>query len=114
MAIIIGVVDMKGNKIFSSLCYFSICFSPLIFPFIVYIIGEKSVKYHAKKALFTHIIPYLILFIGISSSSVHQIFQNNEGASEPWITIIYLIAGIVCVYIFVWNILRGFKVLKEL
>ncbi|MGG0188230.1 DUF4870 domain-containing protein, partial [Bacillus rhizoplanae] len=55
---------MKSNNILSSLCYFSIFFAPFLFPIIVFFIAEGDVKYHAKKALWTHIIPFIILFGG--------------------------------------------------
>ncbi|WP_240514898.1 DUF4870 domain-containing protein, partial [Bacillus cereus] len=52
------------NVILSSLCYFSIFFAPFFFPILLYLICEGEVKYHAKKAFWTHLIPYLSIIIG--------------------------------------------------
>lgn len=103
---------MKGNNILSSLCYFSIFFAPFLLPIIVYFIGEDDVKYHAKKALWTHIIPYAILFGGLAVSGAFGISMGESTSVGFGIITTYVIFAIVGIYYFVWNIVKGVRVLK--
>ena len=50
----------KTNKIIASLNYFSVFFAPFLLPIAVYfIVDHHEVKEHAKKALISHIVPFL-------------------------------------------------------
>ena len=51
---------MNGNKILAALSYFSVLFAPILFPIIVWIVGDAETKPHAKRALWTHIIPSIV------------------------------------------------------
>ncbi|GIN86381.1 membrane protein [Heyndrickxia sporothermodurans] len=100
---------MKENNLLSSLCYFSIFFAPFLFPIIVYFLGSESVKVHAKKSLWTHLIPYLILLGGIGiSGSLGFSAWNYMGIGFVITYIIFIVIG---VYFFIWNIVKGIKVL---
>ncbi|MEI4830566.1 DUF4870 domain-containing protein [Bacillus sp. FJAT-53711] len=101
---------MKSNNILSSLCYFSIFFAPFLFPIIVYFIAEGDVKYHAKKALWTHIIPFIILFGGFAFSGAVGIGMGD--AASVGVIVTYIICAVVGIYYCVWNIVKGVKVLK--
>ncbi len=57
---------MNGNKILAALSYFSVLFAPILFPIIVWIVGDAETKPHAKRALWTHIIPSIATFIGVA------------------------------------------------
>ncbi|MEH6888806.1 DUF4870 domain-containing protein [Bacillus sp. JJ864] len=103
---------MKGNQILSSLCYFSIFFAPFLLPIIVYFIAEDDVKYHAKKALWTHVIPYVILFGGLALSGVFGLSMGESRGVGIAIIATYVIFAVVGIYYFVWNIVKGVKVLK--
>ena len=71
---------MKGNNILSSLYYFSI-FCTILLPIIVYFVAEDEVKYHAKKAFWSHIFPYAILFGGLAISGIFGLgFNQSDGA----------------------------------
>ncbi|MGE8203909.1 DUF4870 domain-containing protein [Heyndrickxia sp. NPDC080065] len=104
---------MKENNILSSLCYFSIFFAPFLFPIIVYFLASGDVKYHAKKSLWTHLIPYLILFVGIGAFGgigASGILEANQIAAG-WV-ITYIVFIFIGIYFFIWNIVKGIKVLK--
>ncbi|MFD0768786.1 DUF4870 domain-containing protein [Bacillus sp. CGMCC 1.60114] len=103
---------MKSNNILSSLCYFSIFFAPFLLPIIVYFITEDDVKYHAKKALWTHVIPYVILFGGFILSGAFGIGMGKAESIGVGVIVTYVIFAIVGIYYFVWNIVKGVKVLK--
>ncbi|AJS57875.1 DUF4870 domain-containing protein [Paenibacillus sp. IHBB 10380] len=105
---------MKGNKILSSLCYFSIFFTPFLFPLIVFFVAEEDVKYHAKKALWTHLIPYAALIAGLVASGVIGLSTQTETAMVMGIIVAYIIFAVIGVYFFVWNILKGIKLLREI
>ena len=103
---------MKGDHILSALCYFSIFFAPLLLPIIVYFIAEDDVKYHAKKALWTHVIPYVVLFGGLSLSGVFGLSMGESTMVGIAIIATYAIFAVVGIYYFVWNIVKGVKILK--
>ncbi|XQY91461.1 hypothetical protein ACNRWW_18500 [Metabacillus sp. HB246100] len=51
----------KTNKFVASLNYFSVFFAPFLLPIAIYFIADHhEVKEHAKKALISHIVPFLI------------------------------------------------------
>lgn len=102
---------MRENKILSSLCYFSIFFAPFLFPIIVYFLGQDDVKYHAKKSLWTHLIPYLIFGIGIIGSGL--LGMKDISHAGPFLLATYAVTFIVAIYFFIWNIVKGIKVFSE-
>ncbi|GGE72387.1 DUF4870 domain-containing protein [Priestia taiwanensis] len=102
---------MKGNNILSSLCYFSIFFAPFLLPIIVYFIAEEDVKYHAKKALWTHLIPYIAIAISIGITLALAPNFMNETTNAIIIIGSFTIAGLISVYYFIWNIVKGVKLL---
>ncbi|EMA6342293.1 DUF4870 domain-containing protein [Bacillus cytotoxicus] len=105
---------MNGNKILAALSYWSVFFAPILFPIIIWIIGENETKIHAKKALWTHIIPGIAAFLGMIIVGMLGI-----GSNQPDITlgigaiIIVGICGIISIYFFIWNIVKGIQVLKS-
>ncbi|PEE40966.1 DUF4870 domain-containing protein [Bacillus pseudomycoides] len=104
---------MEGNNILSSLSYFSIFFAPLLFQIIIYFVAEEEVKYHAKKALWTHLIPYVTIIIGLTISGALGFSSINENAIGIAVIVTFAIAFIINIYYFIWNIVKGVKVLKE-
>ncbi|NIL33948.1 hypothetical protein [Bacillus thuringiensis] len=101
---------MNGNKILAALSYFSVLFAPILFPMIV---GDAETKPHAKRALWTHIIPSIATFIGVTILGIMGL-----GSDQPDVTlgigsmIVLAICGIISLYYFIWNIVKGIKVLK--
>jgi len=94
---------MKDYRIFASLSYFSIFFAGFIFPLAVYfIVEDEDVKYHAKRALVSHLLPFvsfLLIIIGFFSGSHTSIFGFG---------LLFLVINLIIV---VWNIIQGIKVL---
>ncbi len=111
--IIYEVIYMNGNKILAALSYFSVLFAPILFPIIVWIVGDAETKPHAKRALWTHIIPSIATFIGVTILGIMGL-----GSDQPDVTlgigtmIVLCICGIISLYYFIWNIVKGIKVLK--
>ncbi|CEI82794.1 DUF4870 domain-containing protein [Oceanobacillus oncorhynchi] len=108
---------MEGNKLLSSLCYFSIFFAPFLFPILVWILGDEETKGHAKKALWTHLIPIIATIIAgiiIFSIGIGQVW-TDEVSGRLFIAMIIAIAVcfIIDVYYFIWNIVKGIKVLSS-
>lgn len=97
---------MKADKILSSLCYFSVFFAPFLFPIIVVIIASGDVRHHAGKALWTHFVPYLSVFIGLASSALYP----GSGSTAAFIIAVF---GVIGVYYIILNLVRGIKVLLE-
>lgn len=93
---------MKDYRIISSLCYFSIFFAGFIFPLAVYfIVQDDEVKYHAKKALISHILPFITFIAFIISIITMSLFSM--------VTILILII-IIDIVIVIWNIIQGIKI----
>ena len=94
---------MKDYKIFASLSYFSIFFAGFIFPIAVYfIVQDEEVKAHAKRALISHIIPFLSFIFGVMA-----IFSGSISSAIGFV-IIFIVLNIGIV---IWNIIQGIKVL---
>ncbi|KKE78836.1 MULTISPECIES: DUF4870 domain-containing protein [Bacillaceae] len=103
---------IEENKLLSALCYWSIFFAPILFPILVWIFGNETTKLHAKKALWTHIIPAIASLIAIL-----VLGTLGLGLSEPTgaFFIATIIAVVICflidIYYFIWNIIKGIKVI---
>ncbi|MGD6817160.1 hypothetical protein [Metabacillus sp. 84] len=103
---------MKTNKVLSSLCYFSVLFAPFLFPLIVYFaVDHPESKAHAKKSFFSHVIPavtvaaYILIFFGAAFAEQDQLVGIVFLSGFPVVLIVNLI-------VFVWNIVKGIKILK--
>ncbi|PEU16089.1 DUF4870 domain-containing protein [Bacillus sp. AFS019443] len=104
---------MKGNNILSSLSYFSIFFAPFLLPLIIYFVAEEKVKYHAKKALWTHIIPCVTIIISIAIFGIIDSSTLNENTIKIVAVGTFAITFIMNCYYLILNIVKGIKVLKE-
>ncbi|SMG18924.1 DUF4870 domain-containing protein [Paenibacillus aquistagni] len=103
---------MKPSQVLSSLCYFSIFFAPFLFPLLIWLIADNEVKDHAKKALWSHIVPTIVLIIGMITS-----FSVGIGSeSAVWVSILLVVTYglfiLIWLYYFIWNIVKGLRVLK--
>jgi hypothetical protein len=101
---------METNKILSSLCYFSVFFAPFLFPIIVYFVAkEQQLKSHSKRALFSHILPFLTIII----LAIISLFTFNTFGDGAGFALIggFVLAFIVNLIVFIWNIVQGIKVL---
>lgn len=105
---------MNGNNILASLSYFSIFFAPLLCPIIIYLIAEEEVKYHAKQALWTHLIPYITVLIGLILSGGLGAGTMNGNIVGIALMGTFVITIIINIYYFIWNIVKGIKVLKNI
>ena len=101
---------METRKVLSSLCYFSIFFAGFIFPLAVYLAtSDEGTKQHAKKSLFSHLIPLIL-----TPLLVFAVFHDFTAQQDtiPVFTIISIITLILLwLIIVIWNIIKGVKVL---
>ncbi|KAF0818911.1 MULTISPECIES: DUF4870 domain-containing protein [unclassified Cytobacillus] len=103
---------METRKVLSALSYFSIMFAGFIFPLIVFFASEDmEVKRHAKRAFLSHLIPLVpVPFIVVAG--VTQFAVNDQG-----IPFLFLAAAgitiILLLIVFIWNIIKGVKVLIQ-
>ncbi|KQB92025.1 MULTISPECIES: DUF4870 domain-containing protein [Geobacillus] len=112
-----GVIELSTNKVISSLCYFSIFFAPFILPIVVYfVVEDPGVKHHAKRSLFSHLIPAITIVVFIAFAFVPFLFgqQGEEaflfGGGLIWLG--FLVAGALNLVVLIWNIIKGIQVLK--
>ncbi|NEN86560.1 DUF4870 domain-containing protein [Paenibacillus elgii] len=97
---------MDTRKLIASLCYFSIFFAGFLVPVIVYFVTNDGwVREHAKKALLSHLLPFLslifFLIIWIATISV---------SSTIFLGVLSLILYFV---VMIWNVIKGIQVLLE-
>ncbi|GGG32084.1 membrane protein [Lysinibacillus alkalisoli] len=108
---------MENNRVLSALNYFSLFFAPFLFPVIVWIlVKDTDVRYHAKRALLSHLIPFLFgLFFGFLFLTTFVVKQDASNADTLFGVlavggfIFYLIITIV---LMIWNIVQGLRLLR--
>merc|ERR1712093_869823 len=98
----------KTNKIIASLNYFSVFFAQFLLPIAVYfIVDHHEVKEHAKKALISHIVP----FVSIIALIITVVFSGFSNPSEAAMLTVFfggiLVIGIINLIVFIWNIVKG-------
>jgi len=102
----------KTNRFLASLNYFSVFFAPFLLPIAIYfIVDQLEVKSHAKKALVSHIIPFLsligvvmVLFFSAGADS------SQEGIFFSFI-FGFLFVGLINLIVGIWNIVKGIQLL---
>lgn len=94
---------MTSDKFLSSLCYFSVFFAPFLFPIMVWILTKDEVRYHAGKALWTHIVPYICIASGLITIAF-------TGTSPMTFSIIAVFT-VIGIFYFLLNFIRGISVL---
>ncbi|WP_429757649.1 hypothetical protein [Bacillus sp. S14(2024)] len=96
------------QRILASCCYFSIFVAPFLFPIVVYfVVPHDDVKFHAKRAFISHLLPFLCLFIAFLLVFVMNI-REQSGAI---VLAAMLLFGLMNLVIFIWNIVKGVQVL---
>ncbi|MDY0404377.1 DUF4870 domain-containing protein [Virgibacillus sp. 179-BFC.A HS] len=96
------------HKIIASLCYFSIFFAPFLFPLIVYFVTTGEVRRHAKRALLSHILPFILVIVVIALGIA--LFDN---AAAFYTVVVGIVLSVIVYFVFfVWNIVQGIKVFQ--
>src|SRR5699024_10055926 len=95
---------LKAENILSSLCYFSVFFSPFLFPIIIYILALNETIYHAGRSLWTYLVHYLAILFCFVILALN--FDN-----QMVILIKVIICAVISVYYFILNLIRGISVL---
>lgn len=94
------------RQLLSALSYFSIFFAPFLFPIIIWIVARDTyIEGHAKRALFSHVFPFLaaipLFYFFVTSQSI--------GGAIGYVILFFVIYGLS----FIYNIVRGIQVLRE-
>ncbi|APH06919.1 hypothetical protein A9C19_02055 [Bacillus weihaiensis] len=104
----------KTNKFVASLNYFSVFFAPFLLPIAIYFIADHhEVKEHAKKALISHIVPFLSI-VGLIIIGLFSMFSNPTEAT--FFTVFFIgmvLAGLINLIVVIWNIVKGIKLLMS-
>lgn len=109
-----GTMD-KQNKVIASLSYFSVFFAPFLLPIAIYfIVDHTDVKSHAKKALVSHIIPFLSVITLIGMIIYSGLSYISEAAMFSLVIGGFLLIGIINLFVVIWNIVKGIKLLTTL
>ncbi|WHZ02331.1 hypothetical protein QNH48_25870 [Neobacillus sp. YX16] len=102
---------MDTRKVLSGLCYFSIFFAGILFPFVVMLAsGDDVTKSHAKKAFLSHLIPLIPVPL-----LIFAIFSDLNAINNDAIPVFTLVsAGIlilISLIVTIWNVIKGVKAL---
>jgi hypothetical protein len=88
-------------------------FAPFLLPIAIYfIVDHNEVKQHAKNALISHIVPFLSV-LGVIGMIVFSGFSNPSEAT--FLTVFFggfLVVGLINLIVFIWNIVKGIKLLS--
>lgn len=106
-----GALFMNEKKILSALCYFSVFFAPFLFPIVVYFVVGPEVKRHAKKALWSHLIPLVVLCAGLITTVILGI--NGWEHFAVSLIVMYALFAILALIVVIWNIVKGIQVITE-
>ena len=102
---------MEQSKIFSSICYFSIFFAPILIPIIMYFVVDDSiVKKHAKSSMLSHLI-LLVLFIAMMLVAIFVAFEQS--ISIFWFLISIGAYFVISIIVVIWNVIKGIKILAD-
>jgi ABC-type multidrug transport system permease subunit len=105
---------MSLEKVLSSLCYFSTFFAPFIFPIIIYfVVKDTLTKYHAKRALLSHLIPLLSFILIGGALAISAWLNHSIETSGVIVAICFVVSGILNLIVLIWNIVQGIKVLTN-
>lgn len=111
----------QSNRVLASLNYFSIFFASFLFPLIIWIISKNDFeKYHAKRALISHVIALIpglfafgaFIFLAITTASIEPYTSNGSYVFGTEFLVIGAIYLFVLAIIMIWNIVQGIKVLR--
>lgn len=103
------------NRILAAICYFSIFFLGFIFPTVVYFVAGEDceLKRHAKRALFSHLLPFVMGII-VFFVFLAQLISNPEITTFPITAILAMfLFGLISFIVMVWNVIQGIKLLKD-
>ncbi|WP_026694475.1 DUF4870 domain-containing protein [Peribacillus kribbensis] len=101
---------MNKDKILASLSYFSIFFAPFLLPLIIYFVSDNFyVKGHAKKALLSHLVP----FLGIIMIITGIIGDFANGGLPVFFIIGIIVYGLLSFIVLIWNIVKGIRLLMN-
>lgn len=103
----------KTGDVLGALSYLSVFFAPVLFPLIVWIVGQPPASTYSRNALFNHILSWVCLVLGlISFAAGLSLIDSTNGVSVLVIGVIIggilLIASLV---LFIINIVKGIKLL---
>lgn len=106
----------RNKNIASSISYLSVFFAPVLLPIVMWIIADKPVSIHARKALFNHILTWVCftlapLALMLSASVMGNASTNTESSIVFGSWTIAVVLVVVGVYLFIKNIIRGIKLL---
>ncbi|MCY9530295.1 DUF4870 domain-containing protein [Paenibacillus alvei] len=105
---------MKENKVISALSYWSVLFAPILFPVLAWIVGDSVTRSHAKRALWTHLIPSIAVIIAVMLFGLIGVSVRDIGVAWGIGAIIaFCVCGVISVYYFVWNIIKGIQVINS-
>jgi len=112
-----GISNLSTNKVLSALCYFSVFFAPFLLPIVMYfVVEDPEVKQHAKRSLFSHLIPAMTIVLFLALAFVPVLFGQWGGESFLFggglVWFGFFAAGLVNLVVVIWNVIKGIQVLK--
>jgi hypothetical protein len=105
---------MDTDKVLAALSYFSILFAGIIFPIVVYFVTTNDkVKSHAKKALISHLIPFIPILVFGLIFIIGILIDTGQWMFSAFLFIGVGLSIILSLVVLIWNIIKGVKVLQN-
>ncbi|PCK19868.1 hypothetical protein CEY02_16135 [Bacillus pumilus] len=107
----------RDQSIIASICYFSVFFMPFIVPIVAYfVVDQKETKRHAKRALWSHLLPVAACCILIFGAIPFLLATQASDSLIPVMTVLILsfLVAISFLISVIWNIIQGIKVLQSI
>nr|WP_106781183.1 DUF4870 domain-containing protein [Lysinibacillus timonensis] len=107
---------MFNSKSLSAISYLSIFFAPFLLPIILFCVSkEREVKYHAKRASISHLIPTILGAI-ISFFALMSLFSFNGTLYDSsfyanfmfWMFLYFVISIIIVI----WNLVQAVRIYR--
>ncbi|MDX6153123.1 hypothetical protein [Marinococcus sp. PL1-022] len=100
---------MTGSQISSIISYISVFFAPVLVPLIVLIAGNDYSRFHAGRALTSHLIPAL-MFLGLS----FWVYVSNGTFMYSFLFwLLFSAISFIQIVIMVYNVIWAIQVAKK-
>ena len=91
----------KTGDVLGALSYLSVFFAPVLFPLIVWIVGQPPASTYSRNALFNHILSWVCLVLGlISFAAGLSLIDSTNGVAVLVIGVIigrFYLSSFACI-----------------
>ena len=112
-----NISKIDNSYVLSALSYLSIFFAPIILPLFTWILADEPTSIHGKKALTNHIFAWIFFFAGrgafIFSKEIYDKPFNHQLLTSVIFIVITILFFLIALVLYVFNIIKGVKILLK-